>query len=326
MGSQYSMAVTYDVDSVANPGTKVCMCEDLDGIADYDTLMEATVAFLRDPVDAVMAPFLKSLDIEEHGPDDFTIKITLSRDKIIELTGADPSTIPEGDAVNKWQRCTIDRAAGTLRTQCFRLTGSEPKCEQEYNVVLNKAPLAFEGYLLTYDEDGNKTARLTDKACGDGLLWTINPVVRLLKEVKVKCTAGQPSRVDPSLTSVMSEPLDAHTSVGYIVDKYWEETVSGIEASEGFKVVTKEPDELKVLDPRGGEMTWIFDKGAKEILMKTGTGGEPMYTVTSKFHEDPLQLEVWTTDKGVRGGTTTTAREQSITLSKALVRAQSWFG
>merc|ERR1719317_952712 len=106
-----------------------------------------------------MTPVLKSLDTEEHGPDDFTIKITISRDKIMEVTGADASQVPEKDFVQRWMRCTLDREAGTLRTQVFRTTESEPKTETEFRTTLNKAPLAFEGFVLKFDEDGKEVSR-----------------------------------------------------------------------------------------------------------------------------------------------------------------------
>jgi len=318
------MEVVPESDSIANPGTKVVLSEDLSGVTDFDTLMDATIEQLKNPLEVVAEFAVKSKEItEKSGPEDFVIKIVLDYKKL-EAAGAPvDGSGKDTTFVHNW--VTVDRAAGTINTRVLEVAGgavaeSEDKPVYDYHTTVGRDPLRIESYFL---KDG---ARHADKDCAGGLLYTMNPVIRLLKEQKVKVKPDTPSRSDPAKMAALSEPLDSQTSMEYIVDKFWW-AIGDVPENDFFKILTKTEEEYKFV---AGPMTttFTFDKEGKEIEGIAMQGGEQKSRIVYRFLGDPLQLEAWTEDtaNGGRHCGVAFARQTSLFLNKALVKAQSWFG
>jgi len=329
MGGGPSLPVLPDQDSIANPGTKVVLSDDLSSVTDFSTFFESLVEQLQNPLNPMLEFAVKSKEITEHGsPDEFTIKIILDSQKL-SAVGVGKSENPDPMAV--WQRVTVDRAAGKFVVRVLFLPSEAPSESEDkplltYYTTVNRDPFRIESYSESLDGDGN-IVRACDEGTCKGLQFTCNPVYVLLQDQKVKVKADMPSRSDPSKTAVLSDPLDAETSMDYIVDKFWEVMASSVpQESERLKVLSQTAEEVKYVF---GEttMTLSYDKAGREVEGIQSRGGDPIGRVVYTFHADPLQLEAWSEDPnaGTRNSGPSLARTTSVTLNKAIVAAQSWF-
>jgi len=324
MGSGPSLQVIPESDSIADTGTKVVLSEDLSGITDYDTLMDGLVEQLKNPLRVRAAYAVKTTEItEKSGPEDFVIKITLDYKKLeaigsrVDGTGVDPVV------VHNW--VTVDRAAGTIKSRVIQVPGeapaeSEDKPLYDYHTTVNRDPFRIECYFV------KAGVRHADDLCVRGLLHTVDPVVRLLREQKVKVQKDMPSRSDPSKIVAMSEPLDSQTSMEHIVDKFWW-AIGDMPENDRVQILSRTEEIFKYM-VGNLELTFSFDKEGKQIEGIGTQGGEQKTKIVYRFLADPLQLEAWSeeTATGVRHCGVAFARQTSLLLNKALVKAQSWFG
>jgi len=330
MGSGRSLQLHADCDSVVEPGTKVVQSEALE--LDFDQLFDEYLEQLRYPVSTIAEYVLKECSVEDHGPDDFSVKVVLCGKKL------DSYGYGRGDGVDMiglWTRVTGDRAKRHIRCQD---TVQPPGCfadELEKHAAGGGAKTCFleDPLRVEFQVELSDGSRLEDQeATKQILLGILGPAVSRVGQQLVKVSADQESTRGDGGRSVISGPLDEATDF----DNLWERYVEAIKSPPGAAVA---PEVVEVSDeefhvileiPPDTKLTTTVRhcKESGEILAVTTDGEEKVVSkTTSVLHREPLIVEVWGESRtGERQSGRGAARALQAHLESALAPKKSgWF-
>mmetsp|Transcript_5062 Transcript_5062/g.15626 ORF Transcript_5062/g.15626 Transcript_5062/m.15626 type:complete len:379 (+) Transcript_5062:77-1213(+) len=101
MGNGPYVKVHPDAESPTCLGAKSALSDPIDDFCDYATFFEELIPRLRDPVHPLEQYVLKSLEVVDHGPQEFTVKIILNGELLTRLGVGKPDG---SDVVRRWQR------------------------------------------------------------------------------------------------------------------------------------------------------------------------------------------------------------------------------
>lgn len=305
MGAKPSVQMTADTDSVLEPGTKVVMSEGLE--VDFDLLMDEYLEQHRYPIDSMKEYVLKSCDIEEHGKDDFTVKVILDGKKL------DSYGYGRGDGIDRidlWTRVTADRTKrelwsrpivpppGAWADEVDQVTAGGGACSR----FTTEEPMRCEFHIVLPDGSAYEQAI-------DVVQPILGAAIMEVSKKKVKVKSDQDSIKASGEKSVVSEPMDEFTTYDEFWDKFIEVLKAGdaavspelveVSDSEFHTVVTD-----TITDPTT-EQKWItkirHSKESGEIQIVTMNNSGILSKAVIILHKDPLRVESWGEDKdGVR--------------------------
>lgn len=331
MGSGPSVELTPNADSELEPGEKCVLSASLEEY-EYDVLVSEVMECMKYPIGPYKEPVLKAVEVEEHGADDFTVKVILDGNKLDSFGyGKGDGT----DRVDLWVRVTANREKRTLESHIIVgepgawINEVDPaqKVVAISKTLFNTDPLRLEFHILA-TETGTRYAGDRAKAAIAGCL---NTALGNLASRKVKIFGDQPSLTNPDLKSCVSEPIDEHSDY----DTFFTYLVEAIKAPPGpGSVETNEvsDSEFHVVRtmPEGNQFTTKCNYSQKSGEIKHSTFSEKGNMLSSTvlvLHKEPLRLEAWNLDaQGQRNAGRGTAKAFQLLIDVTLAKSSSWFG
>uniref|UniRef100_A0A7S3SAX5 Uncharacterized protein n=1 Tax=Strombidinopsis acuminata TaxID=141414 RepID=A0A7S3SAX5_9SPIT len=332
MGAKPSVKLTTDAPSTAEKGQKVVTSEPLevDGLA----LMEELLQQARYPVDSLKGHVLKSCDVQENGPDDFTVKVILDGKKLDRYKSGRGDGM---DRIDHWMRVVADRKNRRIQQTSFvDLQGcwvdevEQARSKGGYGCTeLVGSPMRVEFHIIQADG-----SRQTDEEAAALLDTILTDALTNMEKRKAKVMAEQDSLQGDGQKSVISEPLDEHIDF----DSFWEKFLDMVKnppnAPAKVKVtdVSKEEflSEIVVPDSKTTMTTKVkHNKAAGEVITETLQDGERVSGSTVLLHRNPLRVETWGVDsegKRLAGrGTARGLQEYVDTVLAKKSHHRSWF-
>mmetsp|Transcript_47979 Transcript_47979/g.126687 ORF Transcript_47979/g.126687 Transcript_47979/m.126687 type:complete len:334 (+) Transcript_47979:109-1110(+) len=332
MGSGSSVNLTPDADSVIEPGTKVVMSEPLE--VDFGLLFDEYMDQLRYPVEPIKEYVLKECSVEEHGPDDFTVKVVLDGKKL------DSYGYGRGDGVDNidlWTRVTGDRAKREIWSRpivappgCYVDEVDTFKCPSTgaKTSFTSETPLRVEFWI---EMAGG--ARLDQDIAKGILLPPLGGAMQGLGKQLVKVKPDMDATRGGGLKSVISDPFDELSTFDEFWDKYLDAARNPPSAQvkpEIIEVSDEEFHTVAVIPGGDKKLTTKFRhcKESGEIQAATFldaelTGGK----TTTIVHKEPLFVEAWGESKtGDRQAGRGAAKMLQASLEAALApKKTGWF-
>mmetsp|Transcript_55740 Transcript_55740/g.178875 ORF Transcript_55740/g.178875 Transcript_55740/m.178875 type:complete len:338 (-) Transcript_55740:79-1092(-) len=337
MGSGVSCEFTLDVDSVAEPGTKVCVSEALS--VDYDALLNEVLEQLRYPVSLEMDQLVKTVDLKELGPDSFVAKVIFNGEKLTAMKLNDASGV---DQIAVWVKTVTDRAARTLETETYAMptkaiaVGSPEDCDAPpvlFKGVCNflADPLRVEYHIVNTDGQ-----RMANEHAVAAVKPTLVASLDSLAKTKVQVTPDLESMRTPGAKSAVTDALDDHISFDALYDAilaFIRAPLPNIPAPEIEEV---SPTEFvrsdKIYGPTGTLTATVVArvlhvKEKNEITVQNQMDGKDTYATWYVFHKDPLQVEMWVdmAEGERRSGRSISRILKSIVNTSIEKASSSWF-
>jgi len=332
MGAKPSVKLTTDAPSTAEKGQKVVTSEPLevDGLA----LMEELLQQARYPVDSLKGHVLKSCDVQENGPDDFTVKVILDGKKLDRYKSGRGDGM---DRIDHWMRVVADRKNRRIQQTSFvDLQGcwvdevEQARSKGGYGCTeLVGSPMRVEFHIIQADG-----SRQTDEEAAALLDTILTDALTNMEKRKAKVMAEQDSLQGDGQKSVISEPLDEHIDF----DSFWEKFLGTIKSPPSvpwlfrpkvLEVSKEEFHTVLVLPDTKQKITTIVkhSKASGELTMETMQDGEKIGGCTVILHRNPLRVESWGVDidgKRLSGGSSVKSLQQTVdaVLSK---KSHRWF-
>jgi len=315
MGGGPLVAVHPNADSPTEPGLKSVVTDPIDGFCDPEALWDCLVDRMREPLWPREEAVLKELQIVDHGPEDFSIRVILDCQKLKALGWIEQlrwhgilRTVPDSEEVCRFcARVVADR-----QRQVIISTEFDPSDGTTiWNVTTTKFlrdPFRIEVFAVVVDGTRKHGPQLASfvQSC------YLNPILRSKQHHMV--------RVEPNVDSPSGHGKAAITET---VDKYFEagtlleDLIRGIQKAE-------HASNIEYLSESEFELTWTIqtpsaedkdlitrqmrqvvrlvpDRG--EIVVVSSVDTELIDTGFFRIHRDPaLRVEHWSETGGMRCG------------------------
>jgi hypothetical protein len=340
MGQANAVEWYADQDSPTDQGCLSAISGSLDDIEPpiaVSKFMEGLLEILRRPVSPIEEPVLKSVDMEEHGPDAFTVKVILDGKK---LSAYGFGREDDCDRVSTWKKVTHDRAQMKIITEDYVPGPPMPgewldKAEDievltTCHIKMLSSPTRIECWLFRAGQ------RVADEDLCKVLTNFTNAVIGGIQAeatAKVKIAAG-PSRKVPGHSSAVSEAMDDHVYYEGFFDALVKFVKHNHSLIPGGRIEDVNDKEFHAVLPgppgkEENETTIIIKHSEESGLMSIETRNKD--TVFSRqfrqLHKDPLVYEAWLEDaEGVHSASKTFVRDQLRIVNAVIDKANSWFG
>jgi len=334
MGNSHLCELRQDQDSIAEPGQRCITSgplEDLDPPISLSEVLDEADIFYRNPLLAApeLEDRLKSLELHDHGPDDFTVKVTLDGEKLDALGEG------RGDGMHKvivWTRCIVDRRRMVIQSLNYVQSFGDGVWLDEAsdeNVVFRIVEYGLgppDRVELLIDIMG---LRKTDEQMCAGIHAIFDKIARarqLARDAKVQVRHGARSIKEVGTVSNVSAPIDEEdltfedlfksmlgilqAGVANSKREFWIDANGEAPAADSLEAfIAQEPPKVR----RGIRRDVAFEQQRGEIKMleiaiaEDGKVAWPSWSRvrTCIIHKDPLVVESWTEDSS--GGHTSSA-------------------
>lgn len=358
MGSGHAIDMRAEQESECEPGTKCIKMQhpfaDLDPPMTLRDAFNEVEVFMLSPIPpgTKRAAFLKSIELEEHGPLDgptsFTVKVVLDGKKLDEAGRG------RGDGMDKvllWKRCNFFTAA----TEAYETSAlvnrhmniafldfvdelhggewaDEATGEEGQSTILYGVDNRFE---ICVERDNRRDA---SEQMLQGCNWYADAVHEQWQQARslpVQVTHGSPSLREEGKFSTMSCALDAHVSS---YEDFVRTLVSTLQDTMGVDKMTTADVELPELVgqlsttrtelSRDGDLNvqralthqeWHVCLETGQIVLSTPARSRELHCIV---HRRPLVVETWTLSySGERSSSFALARTMQGWINEAVIRA-----
>jgi len=341
MGNTNALELQADQDSPTNPGCLSVVSASLDEVdppMSADAFIDGLLELMRYPVDALAERVLKSVEVTDHGPDSFTVKVLLDG-KALSSWGYGRED--NCDRVRTWKKVTVDRAQKLVITEDYVMEAApvfgewadkaeDKEAVNACHVKMLAEPTRIESWLLQGGQ------RVSSQDLASGLQEWVNRIVSSYQSVanaKVKVAIG-PSKKEPGQKSVLSQAIDDHvyyeTYFSTMVKMTKEElskppgaVVDDVNDSE-FVISIPEPETDKI------KTKWVVKHseatGDMSICVQNEEG-QVMDQFFRHLHKDPVVLESWSAgqDGARREPSSRFVLQIQKEVNNTIDKATSWF-
>jgi len=298
MGAKISVTVHHDADSPTDPGKKSNVTSSLDHFCTYEDLFDQIIWIIRDSVYPMESFLLKSVEVVDHSPGEFEVKIMHDARRL--ETFFDFEDQEKRDRLRSWYKCWHSREKREIITEEYHEDG---RLEIRCNMRFLSDPLRVEFW-----GDHVSGARRHGKIYASLIKHVyLVPALKCLQPREVKVYRSDKS-IDGFGISCISESLDEHINYAgltMLVSDILKLPPTQIMAK--FTELSDSEFEIKTLGPprkvpKEGEplervvVTTYYKEDYEngQVNAVVSVGNQLVMTAWIRIHRNPLRLEYWT--------------------------------
>lgn len=298
-----------NVDSPTDPGFKSVVSESLEEYCTAEAFYDALWMLMRSPVHPMEAHMVKEQQVEDHGEEDFTVRVIYDGLKL-KSYGLAPD---DKDYYKLNQRVVGNRKEFTIVTQDMKRDGT--------HIYTGFCKLVRNPLRLEYSRIVDGERRFGQVLASVVETTYVAPVLAVLAKRKAKVLPDHESELHGGGPSAISEPLDEWLTFDmafeFLIEalKYppevpQEQKTELVETEDSWELIYYEHEKLRELNyardstlpARDMRYMGKVDRAAGEIVVVCSVGQELLFTSFTHFHRDPVRIESWQVADGKRLG------------------------
>lgn len=336
------MAVHPNVDSPTEPGMKSVVTDPIDEYCDLETFWDCLMGRIREPLWPREDAVLKELQLIDHSPEEFTVRVILDGKKLKLLGWMEQlrwlgltrlfEQVPDGeDFCRFWARVVTDRKHHiVVSTEYDPADGKTVRNVTTTKFLRDPFRIECSTVLQGERKHGPKLATFMQTCY-------LNPILTARRENKVEVDMDVDSPSGHG-KSAMSQALDAYLEA----DVLFEELVRAIQKADGASNIEYISDtqfeltsvmqtpslEGQDLVQRQMKQLVRFEHGKEEIVIVSSVDAELLSTCFFRIHRDPdLRVEHWSETGGLRIGGKVEAEYLTVLVNGIIVdmTGGKWF-